>query len=169
MSTRTRREFIQDAALGVATAAVLNRSRSQAAGASERVRIGVIGCGNQGGNHIKIALRTEGRGNCLCRRHRRRAPGDGRGTSRGSKGVADFRRILDDPSVDAVTIATPDHWHVPVALLALGGRQARVRRESRARHNVREGQLLRERPRRSPAKSSLTARKPAPARRCSRP
>ena len=59
----------------------------------------------------------------------------------GRKGVADFRRILDDQSVDAVTIATPDHWHVPVALLALAaGKHVYV--EKPCSHNVREGQLL---------------------------
>src|SRR5437016_6265565 len=35
------------------------------------------------------------------------------------KGETDFRRILDDKDVDAVVIATPDHWHTPAALLAL--------------------------------------------------
>jgi predicted dehydrogenase len=60
---------------------------------------------------------------------------------RGAKGVGDFRRILDDQSVDGVIIATPDHWHVPVALLALAaGKHAYV--EKPCSHNVREGQLL---------------------------
>jgi predicted dehydrogenase len=59
----------------------------------------------------------------------------------GAKGVSDFRRILDDQSVDAVTIATPDHWHVPAALLALSaGKHVYV--EKPCSHNVREGQLL---------------------------
>jgi predicted dehydrogenase len=35
------------------------------------------------------------------------------------KGVGDFRRILDDKSVDAIAIATPDHWHTPMTLLAM--------------------------------------------------
>ena len=141
MSTKTRRSFLTDAALGVSAAVIANRSRSFAAGASEHVRIGVIGCGNQGGNHIKslstlkdaevvyVADIDPGR--------LAQAVIDGRG----AKGVADFRRILDDQSVDAVTIATPDHWHVPVALLALAaGKHAYV--EKPCSHNVREGQLL---------------------------
>jgi hypothetical protein len=61
--------------------------------------------------------------------------------SGGAKGVSDFRRILDDATVDAVTVATPDHWHVPVALLALeAGKHVYV--EKPCSHNVREGQLL---------------------------
>ena len=35
------------------------------------------------------------------------------------QGLGDFRKMLADPSVDVVTIATPDHWHTPMAILAL--------------------------------------------------
>ena len=63
--------------------------------------------------------------------------------SGGAKPVGDFRRILDDPSIDGVTIATPDHWHAPIALMALeAGKHVYV--EKPCCHNVREGQLLRE-------------------------
>src|SRR5215813_15190787 len=36
--------------------------------------------------------------------------------------VADVRRILDDKSIDALVIATPDHWHAPVSILACDDR-----------------------------------------------
>jgi predicted dehydrogenase len=56
--------------------------------------------------------------------------------------VGDFRSVLDDPSIDGVTIATPDHWHVPAALLSLeAGKHVYV--EKPCCHNIREGQLLR--------------------------
>src|SRR3954470_11409204 len=35
------------------------------------------------------------------------------------KSINDFRRALDDKNVDVVSIATPDHWHTPMAMLAL--------------------------------------------------
>jgi len=35
------------------------------------------------------------------------------------KSVADFRRALDDKSIDALVIAAPDHWHAPAAILAM--------------------------------------------------
>ncbi len=35
------------------------------------------------------------------------------------KGAKDFRKLLEDKTIDAVTIATPDHWHAPMAILAL--------------------------------------------------
>ena len=94
-------------------------SRGWAAPASERFRIGVIGNGNQGTSHFRalsINLRTseiayvcdvdEERLGKASRIHR-------------AKGVSDLRRMLDDPNIDGVTIAVPDHWHVPAALLAL--------------------------------------------------
>ncbi len=53
----------------------------------------------------------------------------------------DFRRILDDPSIDAITIATPDHWHAPMAILATAaGKHVYV--EKPCSQNPREGELL---------------------------
>jgi len=34
--------------------------------------------------------------------------------------VGDFRRLLDDRRVEAVVVATPHHWHCPIAVRALG-------------------------------------------------
>jgi len=57
------------------------------------------------------------------------------------KGGKDFRKILEDKTVDAVTIATPDHWHAPMAILALqAGKHVYV--EKPCSHNPREGELL---------------------------
>jgi predicted dehydrogenase len=131
---------MKDAALG-ATATLVAGSTVHGASVLERVRIGVIGCGNQGGNHIKSLSTLKDAEIAYV------AEVDSERLSRavieagGAKGVGDFRRILDEPSVDAVTIATPDHWHVPVALLALAaGKHVYV--EKPCSHNVREGQLL---------------------------
>jgi predicted dehydrogenase len=55
--------------------------------------------------------------------------------------VRDLREVLDDQRVDAVWIATPDHWHTPAALLALdAGKHVYV--EKPCCHNIREGRLL---------------------------
>jgi predicted dehydrogenase len=57
------------------------------------------------------------------------------------KGVGDFRRILDDRDVDALVVATPDHWHAPAAILACSaGKHVYV--EKPCSHNAREGELL---------------------------
>jgi predicted dehydrogenase len=57
------------------------------------------------------------------------------------RGLADFRRMLDDRDVDAVAIATPDHWHAPLAMLALAAGK-HVYLEKPASQNPREGELL---------------------------
>jgi len=77
---------------------------------------------------------------------------DARATAKTSAGVAavqgrppktatDIRRVLDDPAVDAVYIAAPDHWHAPAAILSLAaGKHVYV--EKPCGHNAREGELL---------------------------
>ncbi len=80
----------------------------------------------------------------------RRGPAAGGGSSTageaaqradGAKAVGDLRVVLDDPDVDAVSIATPDHWHTPAALLALdAGKHVYV--EKPCSHNIREGRML---------------------------
>jgi len=63
------------------------------------------------------------------------------GQQKEPQAVNDFRRILDDKSVDAVAIATPDHWHTPAAILAMkAGKHVYV--EKPCAHNPREGKLL---------------------------
>jgi predicted dehydrogenase len=57
------------------------------------------------------------------------------------QGVRDFRRALDDKNVDAISIATPDHWHAPMAILALAAGK-HVFLEKPCSHNPREGELL---------------------------
>src|SRR6476620_6810004 len=119
MSTKTRRMFLKDAALGLTAATVASRTKVRAARPSERVRVGVIGCGNQGKSHLK-SLKTLSDAEIVyvCDIEQERL-GMGVELSGGAKGVSDFRRILDDQSIDGVTIPMPDHWHVPAALLAL--------------------------------------------------
>ncbi len=61
--------------------------------------------------------------------------------TRTPKGVSDFRRIIEDKEVDALVIATPDHWHAPAAILGcLTGKHVYV--EKPCSHNPHEGELL---------------------------
>ena len=55
--------------------------------------------------------------------------------------AGDFRRALDDPNVDALVIAAPDHWHAPATLMALQAGK-HVYLEKPCGHNAREGELL---------------------------
>jgi predicted dehydrogenase len=55
--------------------------------------------------------------------------------------VRDFRRILEDPAVDGLVIATPDHWHAIASILAMqAGKDVYV--EKPISHNVREGRVM---------------------------
>jgi predicted dehydrogenase len=57
------------------------------------------------------------------------------------KAVTDFRRILDDPEVDLLICAAPNHWHAPASILACSaGKHVYV--EKPCSHNPREGELL---------------------------
>lgn len=57
------------------------------------------------------------------------------------KGIGDFRQSLEDPEVDVLVIAAPDHWHAPAALLAMqAGKNVYI--EKPCSHNPREGEIL---------------------------
>jgi len=57
------------------------------------------------------------------------------------QGVKDLRRMLDDKSVDAISIATPDHWHAPATILACSaGKHVYV--EKPGSHNAHESELM---------------------------
>jgi predicted dehydrogenase len=57
------------------------------------------------------------------------------------EGVADFRRALDDPKVDALVVAAPNHWHAPATILACAaGKHVYV--EKPCCHNPHEGELM---------------------------
>ena len=62
-------------------------------------------------------------------------------TGKAPKAIQDFRTILSDKNLDVVTIATPDHWHTPAAILACAaGKHVYV--EKPCGHNPAEGEML---------------------------
>ena len=116
-----RRDFIQFlAAAGVSSPFLIPSSclgDGEKAPASERVNIGCIGVGGRGAQVFRMMLSCSNAQVVAvadCYKSRRES------ISRacGGKGFLDFREILEDPSIDAVTVCTPDHWHVPIALYA---------------------------------------------------
>jgi len=57
------------------------------------------------------------------------------------KTIGDFRQLLDDPDLDALVCAAPNHWHAPASILACSaGKHVYV--EKPCSHNAREGELL---------------------------
>lgn len=113
---------------------------------NERVGVGIIGVRNQGrllaGELAKLAD-VEVRSLCDVDESQF-APAVRAVVEAGQKEPTterEFRRLLDDPSLDAVVIATPDHWHAPMTLLALQADKD-VYLESPATHSVEEGAAL---------------------------
>jgi predicted dehydrogenase len=108
----TRREF----ALGAATLAA---SSALPLGANERIRLGFIGVGNRGGQLLNATLpNKDAQVVALCDVYepflRRWAEKIGNGV----RVYRDFREMLENRDVDAVVIATPDHWHALQTVLA---------------------------------------------------
>ena len=144
----TRRDFIQSTAAAT-TAATLAASASVAkAAANDVLTIALIGCGGMGSNHLNnLIARKDVRMAYVCDVDANRLADSAKKAEtaghNGVRAVKDLRKILDDKSVDAVWIATPDHWHSPAGILAVeAGKHVYV--EKPVSHNIREGRLLME-------------------------
>ncbi|NLY01030.1 MAG: Gfo/Idh/MocA family oxidoreductase [Rhodopirellula sp.] len=149
--TTQRRTFLKAAGIGAAAMSV--GQRPSRAAESRQLVVGVIGTGGMGTQHVRaLATRQDVDLAYLCDADQNRLAGavkhveEARGKA--PKTVKDLRQILDDASVDAVFIATPDHWHAPASILALdAGKHVYV--EKPCCHNIREGGLMVEAVRRS--------------------
>ncbi len=143
MSVDHRRGFLKTTACGVATAtAVSALTARRALGANRQVRLALIGCGGRGSGVARDFATLDGvEFAYACDPDAARAADAVRKLSNQPKPITDLRVALDDKSVDAVIIATPDHWHAPAAILAANaGKHVYV--EKPCSHNVREGRLL---------------------------
>src|SRR5207244_662818 len=84
-------------------------------GANDRIAVGFIGLGAMGSGNLGYAMKTPGvEPAALCdiyQPHLERAQDAARKGGFTPKPVRDFRDIIADKSIDAVCIATPDHWH----------------------------------------------------------
>ncbi|HVR36607.1 MAG TPA: Gfo/Idh/MocA family oxidoreductase [Methylomirabilota bacterium] len=144
----SRRRFVQQTALGATTLAALGQPGLLRAANSpnERVRIGVMGTNGRGMAHINSFLAlpdTEIAFVCDVdqRAIEKAVAAVLRKQQREPKGVTDFRRILDDPEVDVLSIAAPNHWHAPATILACSaGKHVYV--EKPGSHNPWEAQQM---------------------------
>ncbi len=119
-----RRRFLKAAAAVVTLPTVIPATALGAQAPGRRVQVGCIGVGPQGRGVMSNFLRhRDCRVIALCdvsRRHLAEAVKMVR-AAYGEESVAtfaDYRELLARPDLDAVLIATPDHWHVPIALAA---------------------------------------------------
>jgi predicted dehydrogenase len=144
MSKLNRRSFLRTAGLGAAALSLPAYSWANVAGANNAIRVGVVGFGGRGGDHIAGMRRLESEGvrivalsdvdrkildagvESFAKRNER------------VKGYVDARELLDDGEIDVVTFATPNHWHALNTVWACqAGKDVYV--EKPISHNVWEG------------------------------
>src|SRR5262245_12877590 len=142
-----RRVFLGTASSGVAwgvTSTALS-VRGMAA-PSNQVRVAVMGTNSRGAALADCFARVPGVAVATICDVDERAVNKGikAVTAVGGKapqGARDFRRVLDDKTIDALVIATPDHWHAPMAIAACSaGKHVYV--EKPCSHNPQEGEML---------------------------
>lgn len=129
MTTMNRRTFLKragaaGAAIGIPT--IIPSSVLGENAPSKRITLGFIGMGSQG---VHANLKTflpmdDAQVVSVCdvymeRANKARLLVDQQYGNTDCKVFQDFRNIIADPSIDAVVISTPDHWHVPMSLMAL--------------------------------------------------
>ena len=145
----TRREFLDTVAAGTAGLALATSARSygQILGANDRLNFAVVGLHSRAYAHLSAlkANRPEARIAYVCdvdtNTMKRFAAETAKEMGESAKMEQDFRNILREKDVDAIAIATPDHWHAPMAIAALqAGKHVYV--EKPCSHNPAEGALL---------------------------
>lgn len=146
MSPLTRRQFMQGTATIAAGATLLGTSKQSWANANERIRVAVVGIRGQGNGHIRAyASMPNVEVAALCDIDEslfedRLKPFDDQDMKR-PKVEKDVRRILEDDSIDAISIASPNHWHALASIWACeAGKDVYV--EKPCSHNVHEGRVL---------------------------
>jgi predicted dehydrogenase len=133
--------------MGVAGAAL---AASRVKGANDRINVAQIGIGARGSYHLDACLRRQqARGDvqvvAVCDTYRKRLSKAAEKAG-GVKAYLHHQEMLTRSDIDAVFIATPDHWHAPIALAAMAaGKDVYV--EKPMTHTLAEARELRDRTR----------------------
>ena len=145
----SRRTFVGTAAMSAAGAAVgmTAKSYGQIMGANDRVNFATMGLNGRGYAHLSAIANngTKAHMTHVCDVDTKISD---RFMGQATKELGytpacaqDFRKVLESKDVDVITIATPDHWHAPMAMLGLqAGKHVYVEKPSS--HNPREGEML---------------------------
>ena len=117
----SRRQFVKSSALAAGSLTLASVIPAAAFGANDRIAVGVIGCGGQGTGHVGSLVKRSTDDNIavlavadVYQRRVTRAKGICKG-----EGYLDYRKLLDRKDIDAVLIATPDHWHGKISIDAM--------------------------------------------------
>ncbi len=144
MSDVNRRTFLASAGSGAAALAMGRGAR--AAGPNDRLNVAVVGIRGRGGSHISaFSDHKDTTVVALCDVDSRLFGGPAKRveekTGKAPKLVGDLRQLMDDPNIDVITIATPNHWHALAAVWACqAGKDVYV--EKPVSHNVSEGRKI---------------------------
>src|SRR6266481_3678555 len=138
LSNLTSRRFF----LGAATAAAATRVW----GANDRINVAIVGIGGRGTNHLNIYSKLPGAkvaGLCDVNQAAREKAQTTlvKETGEKAKEFEDMRQVFADPGVDAVSIATPNHWHALATIWACKAGKD-VYCEKPACYNIHEGQRV---------------------------
>jgi len=139
-ATQSRRHFLQT--VSVSAAGLVLPARA----APDRIGLAVMGVGGMGSNHVRtLCQRKDIDFRWIIDTDSERAAAAAKmveeATGQKPRVAQDLRRALDDDSVRACLMATPDHWHAPGAILAAdAGKHVYV--EKPCSHNLREGRLM---------------------------
>jgi len=149
MKTITRRNFIKQSALAAAAASFTARSWAQVPGSNEDIRVAVIGFNGRGANHISELqeLRKKGKNVrvvALCDADKNvleKAAKVFRDRQEPIETYVDIRKLLEDKNIDAISTATPNHWHALASVWSIqAGKDVYV--EKPVSHNVWEGRKI---------------------------
>jgi len=146
MNKQTRRSFLKSSALATtATVAWSARSWAQVPSANDDIRVAVVGFGGRGQSHLEGFGKMKGcRITGLCEVDdailgKEKLKQSDKGVS--VESFTDIRKLLESKNVDAISIATPNHWHSLAALWSVqAGKDVYV--EKPVSHNVWEGRKL---------------------------
>jgi predicted dehydrogenase len=151
----SRRQFLRASALAPAGlgAATLLAQEPKKTPAGDRLTLGFIGVGTMGRGHLGSFLGMKDvqvvavcdvvaeRRDDAKRMVERRYGEATKGQYRGCDAYTDFRKIIDRKDIDAVVIATPDHWHAIPCVLAARARKD-IYCEKPLTHNIAEGRWI---------------------------
>ena len=137
----TRRTLLKQASAAVALSAF---SYARVLGANDRINLALIGCGIRGRIVASLMAKVPDVAYvavCDISDNTINQAKSNEFVAADVKGYKDFRKILDDKNVNALHVATPDHWHAAVTILSCNaGKDVYV--EKPLGHSVREGRMM---------------------------
>ena len=145
-SSTSRRSFIKNSTLATSAMAMSAKSYASIPGANNRVRTGVVGVRGMGFGHVRgYAKLADVEVAAICDVDdaiiRRRVADMEKLKIKKPDTYVDVRRMLEDKNIDAISVATPNHWHALAGYWAVqAGKHATL--EKPGTHNVYEGQQL---------------------------